>query len=432
MNVTTVLSEEIRRVKISSDEKKYLEKLGGEVVKQIQKKLKRKKIDASVFIGGSVAKETVVRKKNYDIDIFIRFNKKYSEEQIKKMMFWLFFLFRIRGIKLKIRKIHGSRDYIRIIFKKDKHVMAEIVPTLRISSPEEGRNITDLSYFHVEYIRNQCKKNKNISDEIILAKSFCHGQKCYGAESYINGFSGYALELLVCYYGGFLKFLKEAANAQGQIIIDPAKHYKTRAEVLEKLNAAKKQSPIIIIDPTFKERNAAVALSKETFNRFKKAAAVFIENPSNEYFEHKKADLGKLREHAKENEGIFGIIELKTNKQPGDIAGTKLIKFSKVLLREIERYFEVLKEEFEYHGEKKAHMYLVLKKKNEIVTVGPALNYKEAVINFKKAHPIWYVEDGHIKCAHSTDIKLKYVLKRFKKSNKKQIKEMAIKRIRVV
>jgi len=49
---------------------------------------------------------------------------------------------------------------------------------------------------------------KKILDEIRIAKAFCYANNCYGAESYISGFSGYALELLVYHYKSFLKFIK--------------------------------------------------------------------------------------------------------------------------------------------------------------------------------------------------------------------------------
>ena len=51
-------------------------------------------------------------------------------------------------------------------------------------------------------------KDKDVLLGIRIAKAFCHANNSYGAESYINGFSGYALELLVYYYGSFLKFIK--------------------------------------------------------------------------------------------------------------------------------------------------------------------------------------------------------------------------------
>ena len=59
---------------------------------------------------------------------------------------------------------------------------------------------------------NKKVRSKKILDEIKIAKAFCHANNCYGAESYINGFSGYGLELLVYYYGGFLRFIKAVSK----------------------------------------------------------------------------------------------------------------------------------------------------------------------------------------------------------------------------
>src|SRR3989344_5865150 len=100
-------------------------------------------------------------------------------------------------------RIHGSRDYF--VVKENNNFEFEIIPTLKIKKPSEAKNIIDLSYFHVNYVRNKLK-NKKLADEIKLAKAFIHYSDCYGAESYINGFSGYAVELLVIYYGSFTKF----------------------------------------------------------------------------------------------------------------------------------------------------------------------------------------------------------------------------------
>lgn len=431
MNLNTILEEELKRVKITSDEKKYLEHIAQKVIETINKKLKRKNIDASVFIGGSLAKNTIVRQKKYDIDLFLRFNPKYSEKEIKKYMFWIFFLFKIPNMKTNVKRIHGSRDYIKINFKKENNVSIEVIPIIKVTNPEEARNITDLSYFHVKYIKDRFKKDKTLADQIILAKSFCYGQKCYGAESYINGFSGYALELIVIYYCSFIKFLKEIVKSQAKIIIDSEKLYKNKEDIITHLNKAKKQSPIILIDPTFKERNATASLSYETFEKFKKSAEYFIENPSQEYFMDKKININELKRKAHENDGIFARIEIKTNKQPGDIAGTKLLKFSKIFIKEVSKYNDIINSEFEYNDEKKANIYLVLKKKTEIVNVGPLMSNYLAVEKFKKAHPIWYTDDGKIKCSLNTDINIRDIIKKFKKKDKKMIKEMAVKKIKL-
>src|SRR3989344_605096 len=145
-NINEVLKEEIKRVSVGKEEYKYLNEISNLTIKEIEKKLKKLRIDASVFIGGSLAKETVVKKEKHDIDLFLRFNKKYHEMQINRIMKKIFFLFKVPGQKIKVKKIHGSRDYIQVIFKKHG-IMIEVIPSIKINKPEEARNITDLSYF---------------------------------------------------------------------------------------------------------------------------------------------------------------------------------------------------------------------------------------------------------------------------------------------
>lgn len=432
MSMKKILDSELARVKPNNEEIEYLENLTNSIIKALERKISRKKIKASVFVGGSLAKNTLIKKAKYDVDLFIRFEKKYSELEIKKHMKRILFWFRIPGIRSKVKRIHGSRDYYKIILRKHKNISFEIVPTIKITRPEQARNITDLSYFHVNYLKKILSKNKKIVNEILLAKSFCYAQKCYGAESYIRGFSGYSLELLLTHYKDFKKFLREMIKTKDKIILDSEKHYKNKKEILENLNPAKTKSPIILIDPTYKERNAASALSKETFKKFVSKAKEFLKNPSEDFFKHKRVDVPYLKTTAQDLKAIYAVFEFSTRKQAGDIAGTKMLKFSKLLGNEIAKYFEIIEKEYDYWGEKKSHMYYVLKRKKEIVTIGPSVHYEEAARRFKAKHRIWYIEDGKVKSSKPTDISIKDFLKKFKKTHKKHIKQMSIRKVKII
>ena len=127
------------------------------------------------------------------------------------------------------------------------------------------------------------------------------------------------------------------------------------------------QSPIILIDPTYKQRNVLAALSKETFERFKKDCGKFLKNPSIKAFEIKKTDLEKINEDAKKKKFEFILIEIKTDKQPGDIAGSKLLKFYKHFNYEINKFFEIKNKGFNYNREKSARYFFVVKKKDELL-----------------------------------------------------------------
>ncbi len=395
-------------------------------INKIEKRIKKLNINAEVFLGGSFAKNTVVKKEKYDADIFIRFSKEYKNiSKITKKI--------LKGIKKQ--KVHGSRDYYRV--RARKNFIIEVVPVLMINSPEEAENVTDLSYEHVNYI-NKKIKTKEILDEIKLAKSFCEANKYYGAESYINGFSGYALELLIIHYGSFLEFIKDMAKLkQGnqKLIIDIEKKYKNKNEIAFDLNQSKIQSPIILIDPTYKKRNSLAALSYETFENFKKTCKDFLEAQNKEkikYFKKHKTNLKKVKKQSKKQDLNFILLEAKTNKQSGDIAGTKLSKFYKHLREEISKYFEIYNKGFNYDMKHSSKFFFVLKPKKEIIFMGPPVGDKENVKKFKKQHENVLQKRGRFYALEKVTNNPQEFIKNWKKSNKRKLKEMSIKKLKVL
>jgi len=408
------LKEILMQVKkdISINEKKQKEI--KEKIDNFTKLLKKQKID--FFIGGSVAKNTTIKKDKYDVDIFFRFkDEKDIEKKFEKI---------IKKIKngLKTEKIHGSRDYYNIY---DKDIIFEIVPTLKLSKPEKARNSTDLSYFHVAYVKNKIKKNKKITDEIKLAKTFAFASDCYGAESYISGFSGYAIELLIIYYKTFENFLKAIAKSKDKIIIDIKKYYKNKQDILNNINESKLLSPIILVDPTFKQRNVTSALSNETFEKFKYYCKKFLKSPSADFFSREKMQIKRLNEIKKKKP--IKII-LTTGKQEGAIAGAKLLKFYNFLAEKILKYYEIKDKEFIYDNKQSATCYFVLKKKNKILIKGPPTNKIINAIAFKDKHKRTFVKNNVIYAEEKNKTNIKDIIK----SSDKIMKEMGIKSARVL
>jgi tRNA nucleotidyltransferase (CCA-adding enzyme) len=247
-------------------------------------------------------------------------------------------------------------------------------------------NVTDFSLSHVKYIRDKIRKNPKLADEIRLAKAFCKANKVYGAESYIHGFSGYSLEVLIIYFGGFVKFLKVIEKEKARVI-DPAKHFRNRNEVMRELNESKISGPIVLVDPMHKYRNVCAGLRYESFSKFNKASREFLKSPSLEFFEKKDIDVEELKKFASSKKARLVKIELKTDRQDGDIAGTKMKKFFDYFSLELMRKQQkILLKEFFYSGEgKKAIGYLVLFESLEIEVRGPPVKMIEPVKAFKKA-----------------------------------------------
>lgn len=420
--LNNILDKALEEINPSETELKEMNSILNSFLKKLNKKISSKNINAEVFLGGSFAKKTLVKKEIYDADVFVRFDKKYKNisEILKKIL-------KPMG---KIKIIHGSRDYYRI--KVKNNFFLEIVPVKKINSPEQAENTTDLSYAHVKYINKKVKLKKT-PEQIKLAKAFCQSIGCYGAESYINGFSGYALEVLISYYKTFEKFLRELSKKRKEkLVLDIEKQFKSKKEVLMNLNSSKLESPVICVDPTFKQRNILAALSKETYEKFQKKAKEFLKNPSIGYFRSQKKDISKIKLQAEKSNHNFTLLETKTNKTPGEVAGGKLFKFYKHLLEEITQYFEIIDSGFNYDNKKKARYFIVSKPKKEIIFKGPMKKDKTNVKKFKEKHKNTFEKNNKIYAKQKIDFTLKEFIKNYKKENKKKLKDMNIKNLKIV
>lgn len=434
--INKILIEQLALVKPNNEELKLIEDKAKEIISKINKSLKKLKIKAKPFIGGSLAKRTIVKKEVNDVDIFIRFDKEEKIVNFEKVM---------KGLGEEYRMVHGSRDYAQI---KKNNLLFEIIPTLKVSSPKKAKNITDLSYFHVNYVERKINKNKRLADEIILTKSLLHGAGCYGAESYIKGFSGYSVELLIIHYKTLMNFVKAVIKyndtkvtslkdktIKEKIIIDTEKLYRGK-KVMREINEAKLSSPIILIDPTYKERNALAALSIETFIKFQEHCKKFLKNPSLEFFKQKTVDPQKIWARAVSEGKEYGIIEITTNKQSGDIAGTKLLKFSKLFVDEMKRYYLEPEITFEYDEGQKAKIYFIGKKIGEKIIHGPPKDKIDGCIAFrekyKKLGEKVYEHNGILMVEIKIDMNLKEAISEFKKMHNKTMKEMGITEIKIL
>jgi tRNA nucleotidyltransferase (CCA-adding enzyme) len=351
-------------------------------IKQLKQVLQKSKLSAQVFVGGSFAKGTLVVKEVYDVDIFIRM-KQVTPATIDSLERALALL------TLPFTRVHGSRDYFQIPVSSS--LIFELVPVKAIARPAAMENVTDLSYFHVSYVQKQM--TKKLGQEIALAKAFCASAGVYGAESYINGFSGYALECLLIRYKTFNAFLKTLGKVKGTLIIDPAKHYRSSGELMREMNESRRSGPLIIVDPTWKQRNVAAALSHESFARFQQRAGAYLKKAHERFFQEEVLDVARFGQEAHKQKGHLLTLSLETEKQAGDIAGTKLKKVHRLVVSLLSERFTLLKEVFQYGRGQTSTSYFILTQK-EVVQQGPLLSMIKHAQAFKKLHPKALVKKG--------------------------------------
>ena len=433
-SIKSILDIELKKISPSDEEIKKINDYLRGFVSKISNAIKMGEIDAEIFLGGSFAKNTVVVRNgeefSYDVDLFIRYDKKYNDKNISEITEKI-----LNVIKLDFIKLHGSRDYFRVNASGNLGVKfyTEIIPVIKVKNPKDAFNITDLSYSHVNYIKRKIK-NKKILDDIKLSKQFAYACNSYGAESYIRGFSGYGLELLTFKYGSFLKMLKEISKTKEKekLIIDIEKHYRNKQSIMIDVNSSKLSSPIILIDPVYKQRNVLAALNDETFIRFKKHARGFLKKPSLKYFEIEKKDINKIKKDSIKKKYEFVQIELKTEKQEGDVAGSKLLKFNNFILNEIDKYFDIKDKGFIYDDKQSAKIYIVAKKEKEILISGPSIEMNNNCDSFKKAHKKTFVKNKRLFAKEKINFGLKDFIVNWKSKNNKIIKDMSVSEFKIL
>ncbi|MBI2672214.1 CCA tRNA nucleotidyltransferase [Candidatus Woesearchaeota archaeon] len=355
----------ISNIKPSKEEKKLIENASAEVIKKL-KKIRY----ITPIIGGSISKDTYLKGTD-EVDIFIKFNYKKYKNKTDKISEILY-----KDLKklFKVSVIHGSRDYFHVNYKG---LTMEIVPIIGIKKPEQALNVTDLSPLHIKFV----KKYPKLKDDIRLLKAFCKANYLYGAESYISGFSGYAIEVLVIYYKSFKNVLKNSLKWKQKTVIDCKKELKN---ALSELNSSKTVSPLIIIDPVDKTRNISASLSMENFNKFKDIAKKYLKNPSEKFF---KKDISIPNDSF-----ILKIIQLKGKK---DIVGSKIVKvIDYVKLNLNKEGFKVTSSGWFWENE--ATFWFKVKNKSlpkYLIHKGPPINLEKHAYQFKKKYSQVFVKN---------------------------------------
>lgn len=350
-----------------------------ELVDKIQNLLDENKVTAKVMLGGSLAKGTNL-KGDHDIDIFVRFDyKTYKDKDISEIL--------EQSLQsLNVERVHGSRDYFHL--KQDINV--EIVPVLLLNNPNQAKNVTDMSPLHVQWV----KKYEQYLGDIRLAKQFCKAARVYGAESYIGGFSGHVLDILVIRYKGFENFLKASQKWKPKEIIDPIQ----RKLTLDDFNSSKTNSPIIVVDPITKDRNAAAALSHEKFEEFLDIAKKFLEKPTKAAFTIKPFDIEKIKSKYKTKNIV--CLDLTPLEGKKDVVGAKLMKAIKIIRNQLKFHdFEIINYGWNWKEGENAKAFFVFDAKDlEPVSkrCGPPLNEEERVTNFKEKHKKTFEENNRI------------------------------------
>jgi tRNA nucleotidyltransferase (CCA-adding enzyme) len=117
--------------------------------------------------------------------------------------------------------------------------------------------------------------------------------------------------------------------------------------------------------------------------------------PTEDFFYGKKFDEKNFVDRAKKNNFVVIKLKIMTDKQEGDIAGTKMKKFFRYFIDELERKQQkIAGKNFSYGGKSEAVAFLSLKLNKVIEIRGPKKNMEDALKSFKRVRKNIYFKNG--------------------------------------
>ncbi|AGJ62515.1 CCA tRNA nucleotidyltransferase [Saccharolobus islandicus] len=360
-----MIEEEVLKIiKPTEEDKKGIEK----VLEIIRERLN--KLDFEV--EGSFRKGTWLRQ-DTDIDVFVFYPKDVGKEYLERNA--------LNDIINRIKDLDYTLAYAEhpYVIVNINNVEVDIVPALRVESGDKAITAVDRTPFHTKYVTSHLDERGK--DEVRLLKRFMKGIGVYGAELKVQGFSGYATELLIIYYGNFRKVLEEASKWKHPIKIELTKPMKIFSE------------PLIIPDPVDPKRNVTAAVSLKNIATFSIAAKYYLKNPSIEFFFPSK----KVEEKVK---GDVLILRLNLDeKSSEDIVWGQIKRSLNKIERALKQYgFRVI--DVQAWGDTNNITIAVqLESKNigqYYLNIGPQY-YSETIEDFiQKNDNIWVGEDGRL------------------------------------
>ena len=291
-----ILKEVLSKLKPSLKEEKELFALSAKILSLIAKQKKKATLE------GSTAKGTWISG-DHDIDFFVYFDKSVKREKLEKEGLKVGSAV-AKSLKSKFEVEYAEHPYTSVFYNNFK---VDIVPCYAHKTLKEIQSAVDRTPFHTAYVKKKLSLKQK--DDVRLLKQFMKGTGVYGAKEKVHGFSGYLSELLIAYYGSFVKVISEAAkNWKFGIIIDNEGLYPP--EDHDNLRGRYKM-PLICIDPTDKNRNVGAALEKEKFEDFIFACRAFLKKPSEKFFFPPTPKLLSAAELKKELEKRGHVVAVK-------------------------------------------------------------------------------------------------------------------------
>ncbi|MBD3311976.1 hypothetical protein GF352_00770 [archaeon] len=322
MSFISVVNKVLSKVKPSPAERDRLSNIVRRVSSLIKDSLLNNGISAEVVPGGSFARGTFLHGA-HDVDFFIRHKDPADLESFPRVVLDAFpEAVRVEGSRTYFRASHGDYEL-------------EFVPTLLIDDPSDALNSMDASFFHISYVNSRL--DNALRDQVLLFKQFAKACGVYGAESHISGFSGYVIELLMLRFKRFKRFLEFLDQGNNELFLDLEGFYDSVSKAYTALKVNRSLTPVVVVDPVLPTRNAAAALSRESFDKFLLQARLFLRGPSESFFTVKEPLISDLTSLARDRGHPFFTYSFKVSGKR-DVFFAKLARSLRLVKARLERH----------------------------------------------------------------------------------------------
>ena len=304
-----------KEVTPSKEEVNKLSEIAEKVKKRVEEASKIVGVEAEPLVVGSFAKGTFLKGEG-DLDIFVLLPKHLGRGVLNTL-----------GLKIAEIASHGKgvkayaeHPYLR--FYEDG-IKIDLVPALKVEKPDEGLTAVDRTPFHLQFVNS--KLDDTLRAEVRLLKKFMKGVGVYGAEARTLGFSGYVCELLTIKHRSFLKVVEEGARWHPPTLVKlTQEEYKGG------------MSHLVVVDPTDSSRNAAAAVSRESYAKFIAACQSFLERPSLAFFYPKEMEVSAFEYGEKHSRNLVLLI-FETSPLVEEVAWSEIRSSAKGLGEHLEK-----------------------------------------------------------------------------------------------
>lgn len=297
-----IISKAISLAEPTAAQAKRGDQIASRLLSNVRLLASKNPLHPKVILGGSFAKGTWLSESR-EIDIFLLFPREIDAKELER-----------EGLLLAKQSLLGNRPRLR--FAQHPYVEAfiqdfriNLVPCFE-TKLGDWKSAADRSPFHTKFMNKHL--TLKLKKEVRLLKMFMKRVEVYGSEIKVQGFSGYACEVLILKYRTFLSTLENVSKWKERevVCIDPS--------VLAKADQAKGQ--LIILDPIDSNRNLGMAISPQQIGKFVLSSNSFISSPGMTFFRGNRKRSSKSEQDLLRHSAI-GILLSHSSRSPDVLWG---------------------------------------------------------------------------------------------------------------